>query len=114
MRGYKAIDKEIEQLENRSTDTGLLMELGYIETLGEITSVKLDASVSQLKLASEVVVNDNPNSWVEYDIRLSDSKSQKKIVLFVALGIVLGGIIGGIYVLISEALLKRKKKFRKV
>ena len=114
LRGYKAIDKEIEQLENRSTDTGLLMEPGYIDTLAEITSVKLDASVSQLKLASEVVVNDNPNSWVEYDIRLSDSKSQKKIVLFVALGIVLGGIIGGIYVLISEALLKRKKKFRKV
>lgn len=109
LRGYKSIDKEIELIESRSDEENLLIADGYIETKEEIYSLETDLSSSQLRNAAEVIRNDIPNDWVQFDLAIADIKSQKKSMLYVALSIVLGGMVGGMYVLISNAVRKRKE-----
>ena len=111
LRGYKAIDKEIALIESRSDEEKLLMADGYIQTKEKILSLEIDLSSSQLRNASEAIVNDNPNDWVEFDLAIADIKSQKKSMPYVALSIFLGGLVGVMYVLISNAFRKRKKNF---
>ena len=114
LRGYKAIDKEISLISNRSDEEALLMASGYIEIKEKILSLENDLSSSQLRSASQLIATDSPNKWVEYDLALADSKSQKKSKLYVALSIVLGGMIGIVFVLINNSIRKRKEIASKV
>ena len=82
---------------------------GYIQIKEEIISLETDLSSSQLRNAAEVIGNDIPNDWVQFDLAIADIKSQKKSMLYVALSIVLGGMVGVMYVLISNAVRKRKE-----
>ena len=109
LRGYKAIDKEIALIESRSDEERLLTADGYIQTKEEIISLETDLSSSQLRDALVVIANDNPNDWVQFDLAIADVKSQKKSMLYVALSVVLGGMVGVMYVLISNAVRKRKE-----
>lgn len=109
LRGYKAIDKEIALIESRSDEQRLLLADGYVQTTEEIASIETDLSSSQLRNASAVIANDNPNDWVQFDLEIADVKSQKKSMLYVTLSIVLGGMVGVMYVLISNAVRKRKE-----
>ena len=113
LRGYKAIEKEVELIESRSDEDNLLISDGYIKTKEEIISLETDLSSSQLRNAAEVIANDIPNDWVQFDLSIADVKSQKKSMLYVALSIVLGGMVGAMYVLISNAVRKRKESSAK-
>ena len=113
LRGYKAIEKEIALIESRSDEDNLLISDGYIKTKEEIISLETDLSSSQLRNAAEVIANDIPNDWVQFDLSIADVKSQKKSMLYVALSIVLGGMVGAMYVLISNAVRKRKESSAK-
>ena len=113
LRGYKAIEKEIALIESRSDEDNLLISDGYIKTKKEIISLETDLSSSQLRNAAEVIANDIPNDWVQFDLSIADVKSQKKSMLYVALSIVLGGMVGAMYVLISNAVRKRKESSAK-
>ena len=113
LRGYKAIEKEIALIESRSDEDNLLISDGYIKTKKEIISLETDLSSSQLRNAAEVIANDIPNNWVQFDLSTADVKSQKKSRLYVALSIVLGGMVGAMYVLISNAVRKRKEQLAK-
>ena len=113
LRGYKAIDKEIALIESRSDEDKLLIADGYIQIKEEIISLETDLLSSQLRMAAEVIENDIPNDWVQFDLSIADVKSQKKSMLYVALSIVLGGMVGVMYVLISNAVRKRKESSAK-
>ena len=86
---------------------------GYIETKEEIISLETDLSSSQIRNAAEALANDIPNDWVQFNLSIADVKSQKKSMLYVALSIVLGGMVGVMYVLISNAVRKRKESSAK-
>lgn len=113
LRGYKAIDKEIALIQSRSAEDKLLNANDYLETKEEILSLEKDLSSFQLRRATEAIITDNPNDWVEFNFALADVKSLKKTRLYVALSIVLGGIIGVVYVLISNSIGTRKKQLAK-
>ena len=113
LRGYKAIDKEIALIESRSDEEKMLIADGYIQTKEDIISLETDLSSSQLRMAAEVIANDITNDWVQFDLSIADVKSQKKSMLYVALSIVLGGMVGAMYVLISNAVRKRKESSAK-
>ncbi len=78
LRGYKAIDKEMELIQNRKYDN-----LKFIEK--EINSLKQD----NLK-------------WVRYNIHSTKVKSLKKDKLILIISIFLGIIVGLIYVFVSN------------
>ena len=109
LRGYKAIDKELSLIQNRTEAETLLMANGYIEVQEKIVSLENDLSASQIRAISDLIQKDNPNDWVEFDLSLADVKPQKKPALYVALSILLGGFLGLAYVLISNAVRKRKE-----
>ena len=109
LRGYKAIDKEILLIRNRSDEDRLLTAEGYLETQKKIFSLEKDLSPSQIRGASETIATDNPKHWVKIDLSLADVKPRKKLMPYVALSIILGGIFGAIYLLISNAIRKRKE-----
>ena len=79
------------------------------EVQEKIVSLENDLSASQLRAISDLIQKDNPNDWVEFDLALADVKPQKKPALYVALSILLGGFFGSTFVLISNAVRKRKK-----
>ena len=109
LRGYKAIDKELSLIQNRTEAETLLMANGYIEVQEKIVSLENDLSASQIRAISDLIQKDNPNDWVEFDLSLADVKPQKKPALYVALSILLGGVFGATYVLNSNAVRKRKE-----
>ena len=113
LRGYRAINTEIRLIKNRTDEDRLLTAEGYVETLEEIRTVERDLAPYHLRKTSELIANDNPNDWVEFDLAIADVKSQKKSMLYVALSIVLGGMVGAMYVLISNAVRKRKEQLAK-
>jgi len=81
----------------------------FIEVQEKIVSLENDLSASQIRAISDLIQKDNPNDWVEFDLSLADVKPQKKPALYVALSILLGGVFGATYVLISNAVRKRKE-----
>ena len=90
----------------------------YINILEDIKLFETDASATQLGSASLrsvslLIANDNPNNWIESNLQIYNSKPNKKLVLYILISIVLGGMIGAIYVLISNASLKRKSRHKK-
>lgn len=129
LRGYKAIDKEIALIESRAEEVSLFMASdylgidetkkrgnlkargGYLEMMNKITSLENDLSSSQLKTAAKLLERDNPGNWIEFDLALANTQSYNKSMLYFALSTGLGGIIGVIYVLISNAIRKRKKEW---
>ena len=114
LRGYKAIDKEISIIENRTEEERLLNNNGYFKNKLNIILLEKDFSVFQLRNASKMVETDNPNDWVEFDLAIAEVKPKKYSILYVFLSIVLGGLVGVIYVLISNAIRKRKEQLVKV
>ena len=79
LRGYRAIDKEIELIQNRDYQFLKLIEQ-------EINEFK-----------------DSDAKFVDYNIYLIETKSLKNIKLILIISIMLGLIIGVLYVLISNA-----------
>jgi len=110
LRGFKAIDKEISLIRSRSEEGQLLLASGYLEITKKIMSLENDLSVSHIRNLLKYIENDNQNDWVQFDLTLADSKSQKNSKLYVALSIVLGGMLGAMYVLISNSIRKRKER----
>ena len=113
LRGYKAIEKEISLIQNRSEEDNLMAADGYLQIKEEIIVLENNLSSSHLRVASEVMSNEIPNDWVEFNLALADVKSQKKSKLYVALSVVLGGMVGAMYVLISNIIRKRKEQLVK-
>ena len=110
LRGYIAIDEEISLIEERTNYETLLMANKYIELKGKILSTKSSLFSSQLRTASKIIANDDPNRWIKIDLRFINTELNKKsIMLYLVFSIVLGGLIGVIYVLISNAFRKRKE-----
>ena len=113
LRGYKAIDKEILVIQSRTENQRLLYSYNYVGIKNKILSIEKDLASSQLRNAAYMIANDNSNDWVEFDLSIAESKSIKKLKLYVALSTVLGGMVGVVYVLISNTIRKRKEQLAK-
>lgn len=109
LRGFKAIDKEIALIINRSKEQNLLRAVENIEIEEEIRLLETDVLSSQIRDEMKVLQSDNPNDWIDFNLSLANVKSQKKSKLYVALSVVLGGMVGVMYVLISNAVRKREE-----
>ena len=89
------------------------MQKHYLALKDRVVSLENDLASSQLRDASKTIEIDNPNDWVEFDMALADSKPQRKLKLYVALSIVSGGMIGVLFVLVSNAIRKRREQLAK-
>ena len=109
LRGFKAIDKEVSLIKSRSEEQQLLATGDYIQIKEKILSLENSLSAEQLRNTLKLIENDNPADWVEFNLALADSESQKNSVLYIVLSAMLGGMIGVIYVLVASAIGKRNQ-----
>lgn len=110
LRGFKAIDKEIAIITNRSKGEILLMSPEYVEYSEKTLALENDLSSRHLKEALEIIKTHNPHDWVEYNLELANSQAQKKSRLYVAISIIMGGLFSMIFVLFSKAMRERKER----
>ncbi|MFL2789362.1 MAG: Wzz/FepE/Etk N-terminal domain-containing protein [Paracoccaceae bacterium] len=109
LRGFKALDKTISLIKNRSKEEGLLMAVGYLETKLEIRAAKEDLKSFHLRETIDKVANTDED-LVKFDFAFSEIINKNKPRLYVALCLILGGVLGGLYVIFSNVIRKHKSK----
>lgn len=106
LRGFKAIDKEIDLILNRSDEENLLMAEGYNEYFDlkqELAETKSkNFTVEFLKKKITTLKKQDPKKWVIYDTLFSEVKSNDKSIPIIITFFVLGIVISVITVLISN------------
>ena len=108
LRGYKAIDKELELIKKRSNQDNDLMSKGYIDLKRKLIRIEKDIRSKQLKDANETIKQDNISNWVNFNLDLAEIENLKKSNLLLLISILAGGILGVSYVLISKSFRERK------
>ena len=107
LRGYKAINKEKSLLVARPEKKRLIMTPGYIDIQKSLMELERDKTADQLRGSLEVIRTDNPQNWLLYNFALAEIKTQKKLTVYLLLGVFLGGMIGLMWIFVSSAILKR-------
>ena len=82
---------------------------GYDDIRKKILLLENDKSSSQLKKFLKIIESNNPKDWVNYNFKMSNSKSLNNFNTNIILSILLGFIAGVIYVIISNSINKRKQ-----
>ena len=100
LRGYNAIDKEISLIKSRSPEVQLLMAKNYLETKEKILLLENAPASKQLRNGFQIIENDDPIDWVEYNFGLADIKSQNQPIIYFSFFVILGFVLGVTYVLI--------------
>ncbi len=114
LRGFKAIDKEIYLIKNRSEKENLLMTDGYVEINEEIKRLENDLSAFHLRSYLKLIENDSPDDWVSFDLSISETQSLDRSIIYIFLSIGIGAVLGSFYVLIMNNLRKRNLQVEKV
>ena len=110
LRGYAAIEAELNLLESRSEDEARKANSRYVGIKSELASLKNDVSAEQVREVRTVVSNADLSNWIVFDSAFADVKSKTKPSLILALAVVLGGMVGTLIVLIRGAVRKRKER----
>lgn len=108
LRGYEAIEKEIELIKSRSEIDAFVPGLFALQT--ELRALEQDQSISRAQqlFANTPIVDAEKFVAVEMNITGSDIQNKSKRALIVALSIVLGGMVGIFFVLIRSAIQSRR------
>lgn len=110
LRGYEALEKEKSLLLERSDEDILLLSSGYINLIDQFEKLKNDILPRQLSEISQTLLQDDINSWIEYDFSLADIKSLHisltKLILTSSL---FGFIFISLYVLFANSYFNRIK-----
>lgn len=110
LRGYEAIEKEVELIESRENTHA------FIDGLLELEQKKREIEQNRTLERAESLFNSTPImsstdfSAVAVTVEATDFETQNKQTLILALAIVLGGMLGVMYVLTSSAIKHRKKQ----
>lgn len=110
LRGYRAIEKELDILSNRSEEENLLQNAQYLRVSAKIVELESDLSVEQIRATKVLIEQDDLQDWVVYDLNLADVEPLRKSSLILALSLVLGGFLGMAYVLIRRAVQNHKSR----
>ena len=107
LRGYEAIEEEINLTKGRKDKSAFMKDLYKLEQ--KKRRLKQDESLDRAKyLFKKTPLNENDFKSTLVKVAATDFESNNKRNLYYALALVLGGMIGVVYVLISKALINRK------
>lgn len=108
LRGYEAIEKEIELLESRNDSESFIK--GLVELEKKERELQQDKTLQRAELlfsTTPLQIKDDFKA-VSFTVDSTDFEYKSKRMLMLALAAVLGGMIGAVYVLIASAVRKRK------
>ena len=113
LRGYEAIEKEIELIETREDIKAFIP--GLLELEQKKRSFEQDKIFERADslFATTPIMNTDEFSATSVTIGATEFESQHKRIMMLVMAVVVGGIVGAIYVLISDAISKRKERLSK-
>ena len=107
LRGYEAIEEEINLTKGRKDKSAFMKDLYKLEQ--EKRRLQQDETLDRAKvLFYKTPLTKNNFKSTSVKVAATDFTTNNKRNLFYALALVLGGMIGVVYVLISKALINRK------
>ena len=110
LRGYEAIEKEIELIEARDNKEAFVD--GFLELEQKKRQLEQDKTLERAEalFADTPVMRGDDFSAVVMTVAATEFKSKSKRMLILAMAVVLGGMVGTVYVLIANAMRKPNKK----
>ena len=110
LRGYEAIEKEIELIEARDNKEAFVS--GFLELEQKKRQLEQDKTLERAEalFADTPVMRGDDFSAVVMTVAATEFESKSKRMLMLAMAVVLGGMVGTVYVLIANAMRKRNEK----
>ena len=108
IRGYKAIDTEINLIINRTKEEKLLLIDQYFLIKNSLIEIESDLISNKLYESVSTLENDNLITWVDYKLFLGKSRLLNNYKMYLILSIVLGMIAGLTYIFIENFFYKKK------
>ena len=107
LRGYEAIEEEINLIKGRKNKSAFTRNLFKLEK--DKRNLEQNEKIQRaIKLFEKTPLQQDDFKAVLFTVAATDFETNNKRNLFYALALVLGGMIGVFYVLINKALLNRK------
>lgn len=103
LRGYKAIDREIQLMKSRSDLENDLMTKDYIKIQKKLLDIQGDVFSKEIRDAKEIIKNDDIANWIKSNLELAEIKNAKNSKLFILISTIIGALLGSFYVLISNS-----------
>ena len=114
LRGYEAIEKEIELIEVRNQKKFFIEGLIVLEEMQRALEQDKTIKRADLLFAATPLMSTDDFSAVSVNVSATDIEDQTKSwILMLPAAIVLGGMVGVIYVLLSNAIRMRKENLAK-
>ena len=109
LRGFEILDKERKLLQNRTNEERLISNNQYLILKNEIDLLLNDDFEDKIASDIELIKNDNPYDWVNYDLGLATTKQiHKSIHIYVLFSFLLGLILSSFFTLIYHSFQNRK------
>jgi LPS O-antigen subunit length determinant protein (WzzB/FepE family) len=108
LRGYKAIEKEIELIESREVKQSFVEGLLALEQKKRGIEQDKTLERAEMLLATTPLQTKDGFKAVSITVGSTDFEYKSKRMLMIVMAAVLGGMIGAVYVLFSSAVRKRK------
>jgi LPS O-antigen subunit length determinant protein (WzzB/FepE family) len=110
LRGYEAIEKEIELIEARENKEAFVD--GFLELEQKKRQLEQDKTLERAEalFADTPVMSGDDFSAVVMTVAATKFEPKSKRMLILAMTVVLGGMVGTVYVLIANAMRKRNEK----
>ncbi len=110
LRGYEAIEKEIELIEARENKEAFVD--GFLELEQKKRQLEQDKTLERAEalFADTPVMRGDDFSAVVMTVAATEFEFKSKRMLMLAMAVVLGGMVGTVYVLIANAMRKRNEK----
>ena len=110
LRGYKAINKEIEIIRSRSAEDQMLSADRYLLLKKDIRLIENNPASLHLLNALKSFENSSSTDLISYNLGMITSVSQNNPLYIFIISILIGGIISTIYVLVSYAVRNQEKR----
>lgn len=109
LRGYEAIEKEIELIESRENKEAFTSSLLELEQKKRTLEQDKTLERAEALFNATPIVSANDFSAVSVAVEATTFETQNKFSVMLTLAVVIGGIIGALYVLIASAIRSRKQ-----
>ena len=104
LRGYEALEKQNSLLLARSDEDMLMLSSEYVNLLDQLEQMDKDILPRQLNEIYSILLQDDANSWLEYDFSLADIKSLHiSLRKFILISSLFGFISISLFILLANS-----------